>query len=699
MSGQSDFHNSSSNDSDKKPYRPHDAQPPGNMPPESLSPLGPRSHFLTFLLLLVVVAVVMAMFYSNSNSAPRLMNWGLFLEKLNSGSILSANVEGSTISGKYAVSTKEQKNPDVTESVPKEVLNGFKASFKKKDKKAVKVRLGESEFVVAEYKTEVPMFAFTETSDVNKKLYEKLGQHFSATQPPDHGSWLMIISLIFTFGLVALLFFMMRRTRDQIMNGGGSGGFPGFTRSPARKYSADDKSITFEDVAGLDGVKKELVEIVDFLKNPTRFQRMGARVPKGTLLMGPPGTGKTLLGRAVAGEAGVPFYSINGSEFIQMFSGVGASRVRDLFNTAKDNAPAILFIDEIDAVGRHRGTGIGAGHDEREQTLNQILSEMDGFTQTESVMVMAATNRPDVLDPALLRPGRFDRHITVDRPSLKGRLEIFKVHSKGIPLSKDVDLKRLAMSTVGFTGADIRNLVNEATLWATRNGKDQVEMSDFDFAHDKVIMGIRRDDVVSDEEKKKTAYHEAGHTILDWFKPTNTRVRKVSIIPRGRTGGATMMMPEDDQMIVSEPQLYAQLSVYMGGRAAEKLVFNESSAGVENDLKQATRLARRMVVHWGMSKKLGPIAFRTDETHPFLGRDMSESREYSEMTAQIIDEETTRILNEADAEATRILTEKRDLLDKLASALETEEELEESRIIELIGPSPYQQQKLASEEE
>ena len=699
MPGQSDFNNSSPKDSDQKSALPPDSpQPNNNLPPDGLSPLGPRSHFLTLVLFIVIVAVVMAMFFSNPSVSSKLMNWGLFLEKLDSGSILSANVEGSTISGKYVVSTNEQKKADVVESIPKDVLDKLKTAFKRKDKKITKEKSGSAEFVIAEYRTEVPMFAFTETSDVNKTLYNKLGQDFSATQPPDHGIWLMLLSLFFTLGLVALIFFMMRRTRDQIMGGGG-GGFPGFTRSPARKYSADDKSITFEDVAGLDGVKKELVEIVDFLKNPARFQRMGARVPKGTLLMGPPGTGKTLLGRAVAGEAGVPFYSINGSEFIQMFSGVGASRVRDLFNTAKENAPAILFIDEIDAVGRHRGTGIGAGHDEREQTLNQILSEMDGFTQTESVMVMAATNRPDVLDPALLRPGRFDRHITVDRPSLKGRLEIFKVHSKGIPLSKDVDLKRLAMSTVGFTGADIRNLVNEATLWATRNGKDQVEMSDFDFAHDKVIMGIRRDDVVSDEEKKKTAYHEAGHTILDWFKPTNTRVRKVSIIPRGRTGGATIMMPEDDQMIVSEPQLYAQLSVYMGGRAAEKLVFNESSAGVENDLKQATRLARRMVVHWGMSKKLGPIAFRTDETHPFLGRDMSETREYSEMTAQIIDEETTRILNEADGEATRILIEKRDLLDKLASALETEEELEESRIIELIGPSPYQQQKRDAEEE
>ncbi len=677
---------------EEKPARP--PSPDSERPGSGNAPPAPQSGTLTFVLFLVVGAVVMMMLFGNRGGNGKVIPWGSFLKKLESGDILSANVQGTTISGRLAVAADDTKNPQKT-AEPKPVPPEAVAGLKNLGKNEKSVKIGEIEYIPAEYSTEIPSVAYTNTDELSNLLFTKLGDRFSATQPPDHGTWLMVLSLVFTVVLVVALFVMMRRTRDQIMGGG----IPGFTRSPARKYAASEKSITFDDVAGLDGVKKELVEIVDFLKDPERFQRMGARVPKGTLLMGPPGTGKTLLGRAVAGEAGVPFYSINGSEFIQMFAGVGASRVRDLFNTAKENAPAILFIDEIDAVGRHRGTGIGAGHDEREQTLNQILSEMDGFAQTESVMVMAATNRPDVLDPALLRPGRFDRHITVDRPSLKGRIAIFKVHSRGIPLSKDVDLRKLAMSTVGFTGADIRNLVNEATLWATRNGKDQVEMSDFDFAQDKVLMGIRREEVISDLEKKKTAYHEAGHTILDWFKPTNSRVRKVSIIPRGRTGGATLMMPEDDQLIVSEPQLYAQLAVYMGGRAAEKMIFNESSAGVENDLKQATRLARRMVVHWGMSERLGPIAFRTDETHPFLGRDMSESREYSEETAQIIDEEVTRILKEANDEAVRVLTEKRELLDILAAALESEEELEESRIIELIGISPYQQEKKHSEEE
>jgi cell division protease FtsH len=329
--------------------------------------------------------------------------------------------------------------------------------------------------------------------------------------------------------------------------------------------------------------------------------------------MGPPGTGKTLLAKAVAGEAGVPFYSINGSEFIQMFVGVGASRVRDMFRTAKENSPCILFVDEIDAVGRVRGAGLGGGHDEREQTLNQILSEMDGFSPTESVIVLAATNRPDVLDPALLRPGRFDRHVTVDRPSMKGREAIFKVHVREVPLDDDVDIERLARGTVGLTGADIRNLVNEAALWATREGKDKVAMSDFEYARDKVLMGPKREELLVGREKTMTAYHEIGHALLAWLLPAADSVNKVTIIPRGRALGVTQLLPEEDRMHISERQLHAQLTLALGGRAAEKLVFDEYSAGAENDLKQATSLARRMVTHWGMSERLGPVAYRTSQ--------------------------------------------------------------------------------------
>jgi cell division protease FtsH len=436
-----------------------------------------------------------------------------------------------------------------------------------------------------------------------------------------------------------------------------------------------------------------LQEIVQFLKNPQKFQRLGGRVPKGILLMGPPGTGKTLLGRAVAGEAGVPFFSINGSEFIQMFVGVGASRVRDMFANAKEAAPAILFIDEIDAVGRHRGAGLGGGHDEREQTLNQILSEMDGFAQTETVIVMAATNRPDVLDPALLRPGRFDRHITVDRPSFKGRVAIFKVHVRGVPLADDVDLERLAAGSVGLTGADIRNLVNEAALWASRHDKQYVDMVDFEYARDKVLMGSKREEVLIGKEKSMTAYHEAGHALLAWMVPTGDRLHKVSIIPRGRALGATHLLPQEDRVNIGESELRKRLLFMLGGRAAEKLVFDEFSAGAEDDLKRATLLARRMVTHWGMSERLGPVAFRDSEEHPFLGREMAEPRQFSEHTAQIIDEEVVRILREAAERACAMLVEHREKVDKVAQALEREETLDEADVEALIGPSAAKKQE------
>jgi len=402
--------------------------------------------------------------------------------------------------------------------------------------------------------------------------------------------------------------------------------------------------------------------------------------------MGPPGTGKTLLGRAVAGEAQVPFYSISGSEFIQMFVGVGASRVRDMFNTAKENAPSILFIDEIDAVGRHRGAGLGGGHDEREQTLNQILSEMDGFLQTESVIVMAATNRPDVLDPALLRPGRFDRHITVDRPSHRGRLAIFEVHTREVPLDAEVDLERLAAGSVGLTGADIRNLVNEAALWASRHDKECVDMADFEYARDKILMGSKREEVLSGKEKSMTAYHESGHALLAWLIPSMDRLHKVSIIPRGRALGATQLLPEEDRVNIGESELHTRLLFLLGGRAAEKLAFDELTAGAGDDLKRATELARNMVTHWGMSERLGPVVFRDGEDHPFLGKEMAEPRRFSEHTAQVIDEEVVRILREASEKAEKTLAENRHKLDTLAGALEHDETLDDKEIEELIGP-------------
>ena len=486
--------------------------------------------------------------------------------------------------------------------------------------------------------------------------------------------------------LLVFLFFMLRRTRDQIMGGGF---LSGFSKSPAKEYEEDKEPITFADVAGLEDVKADLQEIIEFLKNPAKFQRLGGRVPKGVLLMGPPGTGKTLLARAVAGEAGVPYYSVNGSEFIQMFVGVGASRVRDLFSKAKEAAPGIIFIDEIDAVGRQRGAGLGGGHDEREQTLNQILSEMDGFDPASSVIVVAATNRPDVLDPALLRPGRFDRHITVDRPTLKGRIEMFKVHVRDVPLADDVDIKRLAEGSVGLTGADIRNLVNEAALWATRQDKKMVGMDDFEYARDKILMGPKREEVLIGKEKEKTAYHEAGHALIAWLCEGADRVHKVTVIPRGRALGVTQTLPEEDKMNITESELKVRLAFMLGGRAAEKLIYNEYSAGAENDLERATSIARRMVTKWGMSETLGPVSYKLSDDDPFLGREMHQQRQFSEATMEKIDAEVASILHGASQNALEVLKQNRDKLDSLTQALIEEEELSEKQIAELIGPSVH----------
>jgi cell division protease FtsH len=482
------------------------------------------------------------------------------------------------------------------------------------------------------------------------------------------------------------MIFIYRRTQAQLMGGGFLGSF---IRSGARRYEKEKApKVTFADVAGLEGVKSDLTELVDFLRDPKKFTRLGGRIPKGTLLIGPPGTGKTLLARAVAGEAGVPFFSINGSEFIQMFVGVGASRVRDLFQTARENAPCILFIDEIDAVGRVRGAGLGGGHDEREQTLNQILSEMDGFAPDEEVIVLSATNRPDVLDPALLRPGRFDRHVVVDRPNLKARVELFKVHTRKVALAADIDFELLARGTIGLTGADIRNIVNEAALWATRQGKNQVERSDFEHARDKVLMGAKRDEVLNPRERKMTAYHECGHTLVAWLLPGADPVHKVTIVPRGQALGVTHMLPEEDRLATSESRIRALLAVTLAGRAAEKLIYNEYFTGAENDLKRATQIARRMVTSLGMSERLGPVNYQTTEEHPFLGKEMHELRQFSERTAQTIDEEVSRILNDASDQAHRLLEQNREKLDKLVEALEEREVLDAAEIEALIGPSP-----------
>jgi cell division protease FtsH len=481
--------------------------------------------------------------------------------------------------------------------------------------------------------------------------------------------------------VLGLVLFLLPRFRDPL----GGGFLSNYIKSPAKRYDSKKQRVTFEDVAGMQGAKAELQEIVEFLKSPEKFQRLGAVVPKGVLLVGPPGTGKTLVARAVAGEAGVPFFSISGSEFIQMFVGVGASRVRDMFKNAKENSPCILFIDEIDAVGRMRGAGVGGGSDEREQTLNQILSEMDGFTPTESVIVMAATNRPDVLDSALLRPGRFDRHITIDRPTWQGRMQILKVHTRNKPLADDVDMEQIARGMIGMTGADLRNLANEAALLATREGKSRISRADFERAADRVLIGPKREEVLSDKEKKRTAYHEAGHALCAWLTPHADPIFKLTIIPRGRSLGQTRFRPDEDRMDYTQSHLMAQLIMAMGGRAADRLMFNEATSGANQDLKQATRISRLMVTQFGMSDRLGPIALRIGEEHVFLGKEIAEPRDFSEGTAQIVDEEVQRFLREADQRAYELLDQNRDKLELLVEALLQKEELLKEEIDQILG--------------
>src|SRR5574338_108189 len=462
----------------------------------------------------------------------------------------------------------------------------------------------------------------------------------------------IIISALPWIVILGLWIFFLRQ-----LQAGGSRAFA-FGKSKAKLLAGDTPKVTFADVAGADEAKVELQEIIEFLKDPQKFTRLGDRLPKGALLVGPPGTGKTLLARAIAGEAGVPFFTISGSDFVEMFVGVGASRVRDLFEPGKKHAPCIIFIDEIDAVGRLRGAGLGGGHDEREQTLNQLLVEMDGFDTTEGVILIAATNRPDVLDPALLRPGRFDRQVVVNRPDLRGRSEILKVHTKKVPLASDVELEKIARGTPGFSGADLENLVNEAALWAARQNKKEVELIDFEMAKDKVLMGAERKSMVlSDEEKRTTAYHEAGHALMAKLLPGTDPVHKVTIIPRGRALGVTMQLPTDDRHNYSKDFLYNNLAILMGGRVAEELVLHSVTTGAGNDLERATDLARKKVCEWGMSEKLGPLTFGRKEEEIFLGREIATKRDFSEQVALDIDNEIKRLVSENYERAKRLLTE------------------------------------------
>ncbi len=495
--------------------------------------------------------------------------------------------------------------------------------------------------------------------------------------------WVLILLNALPLLLLAgFVFFLMRQ-----MQAGGNKALS-FGKSRARLLSAQQKKATFKDVAGSDEAKEELQEIIEFLKDPQKFQKLGGRIPKGVLLVGPPGTGKTLLARAIAGEANVPFFSISGSDFVEMFVGVGASRVRDLFEQGKKNAPCIIFIDEIDAVGRHRGAGLGGGHDEREQTLNALLVEMDGFESNEGVILIAATNRPDVLDPALLRPGRFDRRVVVARPDVKGREEILRVHTRKVPISDDVDLSIIARGTPGFSGADLANLVNEAALWAARQNRKFVLMVDFEMAKDKVLMGVERKSMIlSDEEKKNTAYHEAGHALVAAMTPGADPVHKVTIIPRGMALGLTMQLPEDDKHTYTKEYLEGMLAVLMGGRTAEELFLGHITTGAGNDIERATDIARNMVCEWGMSE-MGPLAYGKKEEAIFLGREIAQHRDFSEDTALQIDKEVKRIVNEAYGKAHALLSDHRETLEKVALALLEREVLDATEVKLLMEGKP-----------
>lgn len=621
--------------------------------------------------LLIVGIIVMLGLQWLRSAARTKVDYAFFLQQVQAKNVKTATLTNLSLNGIWVDVKQAQTDWDRYKAEKKTAVGA--------DGKEAPTETAPPTKLTDQFETEIPI---QEDAFLTRQLQEN-GVKFNAVH--DDVSMLFLQALIYLLPLVLLMLFLifaMRRSSDP-MN---SGMFGNFVRSQAKRFRPSDQSTTFQDVAGMEHAKRELEEVVEFLKEPAKFQRLGAEIPKGVLLSGPPGTGKTLLSRAVAGEAEVPFYSINGSEFIQMFVGVGASRVRDMFRTAKENAPCILFIDEIDAVGRVRGAGVGGGHDEREQTLNQILSEMDGFQPNEAVIVIAATNRPDVLDPALLRPGRFDRHVAIDRPSRSGRLGILKVHVRKVPLGDDVKLEEIANSTIGFSGADLRNLVNEAALFAAREGKSQVELKDFEAARDKILMGVPREEVLTKKERRMTAYHEAGHALIAWLLPEVDPVHKVTIVPRGRALGVTQLLPEEERFHMGESRLRSQLAMMLGGRAAEKLVFDEFSAGAEDDLKRASQIARRMVSAWGMSEKIGPVAFRDGEEHPFLGKEMHEARKYSDQTAFIIDEEMQKILVAAQQEATQVLQDNRSQLDQIADALLEREIISRDELVTLIGP-------------
>ncbi|MHC0039279.1 ATP-dependent zinc metalloprotease FtsH [Pseudoneobacillus sp. C159] len=594
-----------------------------------------RNTIFYLLIFLVIIGVVS--FFNGSNEPTTQITYNEFVNHLEKGEVISIDMQPE--GGVYLVRGKLK---------------------------------GDKDFITHITNND-PMLARLDQAAAN-------GQKLEVHKAKETSGWVTFFTSIIPFVIIFILFFFLLNQAQ-----GGGSRVMNFGKSKAKLYNDDKKKVRFKDVAGADEEKQELVEVVEFLKDPRKFAELGARIPKGVLLVGPPGTGKTLLARAVAGEAGVPFFSISGSDFVEMFVGVGASRVRDLFENAKKNAPCIIFIDEIDAVGRQRGAGLGGGHDEREQTLNQLLVEMDGFGANEGIIIIAATNRPDILDPALLRPGRFDRQITVDRPDVKGREAVLKVHARNKPLSSSVNLKSIAMRTPGFSGADLENLLNEAALVAARQNKKQIEMDDIDEATDRVIAGpAKKSRVISQKERNIVAFHEAGHTIIGVVLDEADMVHKVTIVPRGQAGGYAVMLPKEDRFLATKQELLDKIVGLLGGRVAEEVVFNEVSTGAHNDFQRATGIARKMVTEYGMSDKLGPLQFGQVQGQVFLGRDINNEQNYSDKIAYEIDMEVQRIIKESYERAKQIINENRSKLDLIANTLLEVETLDAEQIKSLV---------------
>jgi cell division protease FtsH len=632
--------------------------PDGRKPPD-----GQKNGFrwkkgtrtLIFWVFLLLFSISLFQYYSRNKGGEVVITYTEFMQQLQDG-----NIKNVTF-------------------VEKDIEGEFSKVFVKTE--------GEKSEQYSKFKLHIP---FDDPSLLTKLQEKNVG--INAKTAGTNWSGILLTSLPWII-LIVFWIFIMRQ-----MQGGGAKGLFSFGKSKAKLLTGDRPKVTFEDVAGADEAKQELQEVIEFLKDPGKFQKLGGKIPKGVLLLGAPGTGKTLLARAVAGEAGVPFFSMSGSDFVEMFVGVGASRVRDLFDQGKKNAPCILFIDEIDAVGRHRGAGLGGGHDEREQTLNQLLVEMDGFESNEGVILLAATNRPDVLDPALLRPGRFDRQIVVDVPDVKGREGILKVHTRKLPLATDVNLTIIARGTPGLSGADLANIVNEAALLAARRSHDKVAMQDFEDAEDKVMMGTeRRSLVITEEEKKLIAYHESGHALIGKLVPGSDPVHKMTIIPRGLALGITQYLPIDEKHTHSRKYLETKLMHLMGGRVAEKLVFHELTTGAGNDIERATELARKMVCEWGMSDRLGPLTFGKKEAQIFLGREIATHRDYSEETAQEIDKEVRRVVEESEKKTTELLSVNLDKLHLLAGALLEKEILDGEQIDRILRGEKLAPNKVETE--